>query len=50
MSPLLSRVSYSKGTGSIIIRTAVAQVGIASTSLYDNIGGLASYMNGFLSE
>lgn len=51
MSPLLSRVSYSKGTGSIVIRTPVSSpVGIASTSLYDNIGGLASYMNGFLSE
>lgn len=49
MSPLLSRISYSKGTGSII-RTSVSQVGIASTSLYENIGGLASYMNGFLSE
>ncbi len=50
MSPLLSRISYSKGTGSIVIRTASAQVGIASTSLYDNIGGLAAYMNGFLNE
>ena len=51
--PFISRVStgyqgYAKQGKLVVIQTS--QVGIASTSLYDNIGGLASYMNGFLSE
>ena len=51
--PFISRVStgyqgYAKQGKLVVIQ--ISQVGIASTNLYDNIGGLAAYMNGFLSE